>query len=536
MQISTLTANTYARSGDNQVSPSGSAETQEDYSGLESDGFVASFADKGQVLPDDMNGQALSSGTYYLDKDYYIEGSALRIEDGQAVTVDLMGHTLIAPEGDSAIINMGELTLTDSVGSGGISSAAKDNIAERGGAIYNGETGILVLDSINIYGAAASIEGGGIYNAGDLTVTGGSIHHCQAPDGGAISNRKGGSTELMAVEIYSNTAVSGNGGGLFVASGSVVIDGGAIRDNCAQGSPAEDVSTACNPYKDLGVGGGIFVYGTGMVTMNAYSQTMDGAVNIYANKADFAANDIFCAPGSAVVALPLISGLDLIDSDGQFIGQAQGWYDDYPVGDTMRPGVSSQGRGSSEYSFICAEGGVKKLSGYRCLTVGYEYTRVSLTVQLEGEQAPESQLFYFTAEIEGGLDEIESEHQELAKVQNVVPALVFSAESGEYTVLKSGTYTDDAEVKFALKAGESVEIRGLPVNSTVTLVETGTSSSSGQSWPLTVGSIGATADGNDDVDYYETSYVWDDGSVKQGTRYEDMDMGESSRFVVVRNE
>jgi hypothetical protein len=123
------------------------------------------------------------------------------------------------------------------------------------------------FDNIN-WGAGVPVQGGDIYNAGDLTLTdctfnsgvamdqGGAIYNatgaslsishcvivnCMAGQGGAIYNAVGASMAVRQSSIGSNSATSddsGQGGAIYEAGGTVVITDSSMWFNTATGATA----------------------------------------------------------------------------------------------------------------------------------------------------------------------------------------------------------------------------------------------------------------------------------------------------------
>ncbi len=111
-------------------------------------------------LADDGDGGALyNTGTVKLGETYLNENSA---------------------KNGGAVYNAADLTITDGQLFRSIASAA-------GGHIYNDKTAVLVLESGYIAQGKAKL-GGGIYNLGSLTISGGSVYGNKADIGQAILN------------------------------------------------------------------------------------------------------------------------------------------------------------------------------------------------------------------------------------------------------------------------------------------------------------------------------------------------------------
>ncbi|MEG0575257.1 MAG: hypothetical protein RR495_02645, partial [Anaerovoracaceae bacterium] len=153
----------------------------------------------------------------------------------------------------------------------------KGNTAQDGGGIYNdGET---TINGGTITGNTAK-DVGGIFNAGKITISGGTITGNTAKMGGGIYNSSGGTTTINGGTITGNTAIdksgagvndSINGGGIF-NDGEITINGGTIKENTATnagGGIFNDGKTTINGgtiEKNTAVaGGGIFNNGNSKV-------------------------------------------------------------------------------------------------------------------------------------------------------------------------------------------------------------------------------------------------------------------------------
>jgi hypothetical protein len=271
-----------------------------------------------------------------------------------------------------------------------------------------------------------------------------------------------------------------------------------IKENQAIGKPSEDLKTAYNPDKNVGVGGGIYVYRTGQLDLriaNEDKETNSGELGVFSNLANFAADDVYCSPAStSVIGLPPVDKMVLKDYQNHMIGKAEAWYEDFPDGDTEYDEreistvsseetitTSSEETTAAVVRYRTAEAEQKKypnskkkyivneeqtVKGYMCLTLGYFYTRVNLTVKktVEGN-INEGEEFDFTVTVSGAIAEAE---QELYSEQK---ERIFSGNG--YTVIEDGKNNTDniAKATFSLKAGEFVVLEGIPANATITIEE-----------------------------------------------------------------
>lgn len=146
-------------------------------------------------------------------------------------------HGMTEMDGNGgAIANTGggTLTLTDSMVADSI--ARGDEPGQGGGGIFNAAESTLILHNTDVIGNMAMTgtgNGGGIFNAGGVTIMGGLIGgNSTARAGGGIETL-GGSVMLHDVTLAGNYAGI-NGGGLHIsAAGMVSMMGGSATDNVA---------------------------------------------------------------------------------------------------------------------------------------------------------------------------------------------------------------------------------------------------------------------------------------------------------------
>jgi hypothetical protein len=140
------------------------------------------------------------------------------ISNGGTLTVS---QSTLSGNGGSGIYNTGTLTVSQSTVSG-----------NGGSGIYN--TGTLTVSGCTIAGNTAS-AGGGIYNLGTLTVSQSTLNGNSAGNygggiycAGGINPSYPGKATLTNVTLSNNT---GNGGGLFVKSGTTTLTNCTISRN-----------------------------------------------------------------------------------------------------------------------------------------------------------------------------------------------------------------------------------------------------------------------------------------------------------------
>ena len=165
--------------------------------------------------------------------------TAVTVNSGNRLTIDLNGHTLTAPENDKAFrIQDGALTIKDSIGTGVIQgSGTVTSYGGNGGAIWmssSDSNNALTLTGGTIRGFTAKYGAGVYMGNGTFQMTGGAIQNCLATDGGLADGGgvyvSGGSFELTDGTISACKA-NNAGGGVYVSSGSFKMSGGSI-ENC----------------------------------------------------------------------------------------------------------------------------------------------------------------------------------------------------------------------------------------------------------------------------------------------------------------
>lgn len=167
-------------------------------------------------------------------------GSALKIQNGKTVTLDLNGFTLSrsmsAYDDQGSVVRVetgGKLTLKD--GSGNNSGTITGGRATNGGGITN--HGVLDFQGGTITNCAASYCGGGIYNApgwrggpvATMTMGGGVVkgNTCEK-DGGGIFNYEGCTMTINGGTIEGNLGFVGGG---FCNDGVLTINAATITAN-----------------------------------------------------------------------------------------------------------------------------------------------------------------------------------------------------------------------------------------------------------------------------------------------------------------
>jgi hypothetical protein len=226
----------------------------------------------------------LPAGTYLLSLtdtdedgnrtgDLDVTDSVNIISDGEAV-IDGGGLDRVLDIFSPAHATLTSITITNGswVDGGGIRNAGtltmlggaiRGNSGRRGGGLFN--LGTAELDSVIIQDNLIDRgSGGGIFNQGDLTITGGMLSGNSAPggDGGGIYNEAG--ITLTGVTLRGNEAH--RGGGMFTA-GTATLEDVTFEANSMDRLPGGASEEAW--------GGGI--YNTGSLTMTGGSVKGNGA-------------------------------------------------------------------------------------------------------------------------------------------------------------------------------------------------------------------------------------------------------------------
>jgi hypothetical protein len=132
----------------------------------------------------------------------------------------------------------------------------------NGGGIYN--AGTLTVSGSRLSGNGAPGHGGGIYNAGTLAVTDSTLSDNSAGGGGGISNA--GTLTVTNSTLSGNSAFDG-GGGIYNA-GTLAVTDSTLSGNSVEGSEL------------FLFGGGIFNAGTLTVTASIFANNIGGSLGL----------------------------------------------------------------------------------------------------------------------------------------------------------------------------------------------------------------------------------------------------------------
>lgn len=196
-----------------------------------------------------------------------------------------------------------------------------------GGAIWNDGTLSVLRASVTQTSAGAAGIGGGIYNNGALTVEDTTVSAGVAQTGGGLYNDSAGSAVLTRVTIDGNQA-SLEGGGIF-NDGSLTLIQSVVQNNSTTAAATtlgagisnngiitiESTSVAANTTSGYGVGGGIYTRGqlemrNSVVASNSAAE--GGGIN----------NE---PPGRAVLARVTIRANDALSGGGVFNSSSAGF-------------------------------------------------------------------------------------------------------------------------------------------------------------------------------------------------------------------
>ena len=196
-----------------------------------------------------------------------------------AITLEGGGNTVTRTGGPAFRIfhvqDSGDLTLSEVGVSNGIARCCPGD----GGVIYNGG-GNLTLNNVAVSGGNADQKGGGIYNAGSLTINDSSISDNALPDDGLFS-KGGGIFSLEDDLLLVNTTVSGNysahlGGGIYVGSDGQLE---MVESTVSGNSTGEDFY-----YGNDAGGGGLWLEGTATITNSSVSGNSAIGANFYSKR------------------------------------------------------------------------------------------------------------------------------------------------------------------------------------------------------------------------------------------------------------
>jgi hypothetical protein len=230
------------------------------------------------------------------------------------------------------IYNAGTLTL--------INDSVTGNTAGEGGAIYN-QAGTITAEDLTVSNNSAFADTGGIDNVGGhLTLTDSTVSGNRGYAlGGGISSENG-TTTLVRSTVSGNTSgnfsIEGQGGGVYQSGGTILLTDVTIAGNTANHGPTADF------MQIPGFGGGIYA-ASGTLTV-ADSTIADNTADVGGgidNFATFTASNSIIATNDAISSNPDVANSGTIDSLGHnLIGDADAsgpWVSSDLTGSTTKP-------------------------------------------------------------------------------------------------------------------------------------------------------------------------------------------------------
>ena len=177
---------------------------------------------------DPLGGGIYSQGNLNLNRDTFLENTA---DNGGAIAAGSTTSQLILHNVDihyntatglgGGIYNRGALDIFDSSIYSNRASAGTGS----GGGIFNSASGSLNLTATDIYSNTAGLLGGGIYNYGNLSWDGGRLYaNSTGGSGGGLCEDSTATITIQNVNISSNQALNGGGGGIYLVQGTVFLD------------------------------------------------------------------------------------------------------------------------------------------------------------------------------------------------------------------------------------------------------------------------------------------------------------------------
>jgi hypothetical protein len=170
------------------------------------------------------------ASTTIIDGNKSVRPNSRVLVAGSGITVSISGVT-IRNGGTGGvgggIFNAGTLTLTNSTVSG-------NNADGDGGGIYNANGGTATLTNITVSGNNVGVDGGGVFNdgGGTMTLTNSTVSGNNAgDDAGGVRNVNGGTMMLTNTTVSGNNA--GDGGGGIRNSGTLTLTNSTVSGNHA---------------------------------------------------------------------------------------------------------------------------------------------------------------------------------------------------------------------------------------------------------------------------------------------------------------
>lgn len=407
------------------------------------------------------DGATLNISGGLIDNNTSRDGGGCYVYKG---TLNITGGTIsnntVTRDGGGFCVNNATVTIGD--------GSILNNTAGQDGAGFFLYDGTLKLTGGLIDGNTATRHAGGVYiRTGVFNLNGGTIANNTAGTfGGGVYQYGGDSTILAGLTKIENNEAD-NGGGIYLNSGFLDVQGGLIYSNHAIGTP-KDATLAKD--SDVGVGGGVYIY-TGIFSMkNGVNKA-----GIYDNYADFAADDVFSSGNNTTFDAIPISQM-LLRSDFKL---SDSWFEDYPTGEshtTLNPSnetIVSNGRcralmtNNQNDKLIEASSITNPYNGYICATLGLGVGTLSMSIPANTDIANSDMFMFRLQSIDNGLaDDIDMK----ILISKDLPLLVLRLPIGTYKITFipdwSWRYGDstlnspylNSSNEFSLKSGNIVNI------------------------------------------------------------------------------
>ena len=281
-------------------------------------------------------GIALGQGVDATLTDTTVGGAAAdrNVADGVGGGIAVEGATTTLKMTGGAVSNNVSLTSFNSGGGGaGIANGSS-----------TGAPGTVVLDGVAVKANSCALcDGGGVFNRGEMSISGGEISSNSSLSGGGLANGSGvfggGATHLDGVTLAGNTAGQ-VGGSVYVPSGAASLANSTVRDSKAITGGGLQVDFGASLTLDgskvlantgTSGGGGIDVLGSATLT-----DTTIGGAAADANLTD--------GPGGGILLFG--SGAELtMTRGGIFLNQANGKQVDTAGGGGLANGGAFSGAG-----------------------------------------------------------------------------------------------------------------------------------------------------------------------------------------------
>ena len=278
-------------------------------------------ADEGGAIAVEQGVAAAITDSTFDGNTSVADGGAMEVDAGATLTVG--GSTFTnntSTAGDGGAISADSATMTLS------SSTFQTNTADdAGGALHAKATDLTVTGSTlsgNSGGMTAS-HGGGIYATGHLTVTDSTISGNGVYSGGGIYfNNATGTASIQGTTSIANNRVVHHGGGLYVAGGSVTLDGASVTGNTADTSSGAGIynlasltvtNSTISGNSASHNGGGIWNSGTLSLTDTTLSSNQSDLT-------DGHGGGIYTTAGSVSVSGGELNGNQAHDGAGLYVG------------------------------------------------------------------------------------------------------------------------------------------------------------------------------------------------------------------------